>query len=473
MPRRVQDIVPADRRSIRDVSIDRTSPAPDQKRSRKAVGGDVRPIREKTEQPEKDKDKEVELPIHRAHEHSRRMPVTPPTPPVRSRSNKRKKGMWLVVTLGIIVVIAVAGYVASTHFARASFVITPKVIPVSVNGTYVAQAAPGNGGLTYEIVTLKGAASTTIPATSGPQVSTKAAGTVTVYNSYSGQSAKLIAGTRLSDGSGRIYRLTSTVVIPGYTKPGSSIMPGHVMAQIVADQPGDSYNIGSADTVSDFKIVAYQGTPRYDSIYARLASDISGGFVGTKKIINPSLQASTTAILRARLAAALFEQIRNTVPAGYMLYDGSYAPMFSPPLIDGSNPNSASITQQGVVYGFIFKKDDLVRAFAGSQAVTAFGSFDYSAPGLDTLAFSIANLKDYSPDKKTSLVIHAKGSLKLVGTIPINEIKQKLAGISLAETQDIFKSYSPVIESGTGELVPPWAKVPKDPSHISVTVQDQ
>ena len=47
--------------------------------------------------------------------------------------------------------------------------------------------------------------------------------------------------------------------------------------------------------MSDFSIVAYKGTPRYTTMYARIAGDITGGFVGKKKTVNPGTLASTTA----------------------------------------------------------------------------------------------------------------------------------------------------------------------------------
>ena len=72
----------------------------------------------------------------------------------------------------------------------------------------------------------------------------------------------------------------------------------------------------------------------------------------------------------------------------------------------------------------------------------------------------------------TALVLRAKGDIKLVGTVPVDDITKKLEGISLAKTQDVFKSYSAVIASGSGELVPPWAKIPNNPKRISITVKE-
>ena len=65
-----------------------------------------------------------------------------------------------------------------------------------------------------------------------------------------------------------------------------------------------------------------------------------------------------------------------------------------------------------------------------------------------------------------------KGDFNMVGVIPVDELKEKLAGVPLAATQAVLKPYyGSVIESGSGELIPAWAKVPKDTSRITVNVE--
>jgi hypothetical protein len=460
MPRRVQDILPADRRSIRNVPLDE-APKPKTKANKRSK------TREENEDGSAELDREI--PVHKVREPMRHMPVTPPTPPTK---RKGKRGKWFVITLSIIVLIGIAGYVASTYYSRATFTITPKVIPVSVNGTYVAQSTPGANVLNYELVTVKGAASTTVPAIDGAQTNTKATGKITVYNAYSAQTLRLIAGTRFSDDSGRIYRLTNSIVIPGYTKPATNIIPGSIVTTIVADEAGQSYNISKTDAISDFKVVAYKGGDKYDSVYGRLASDVSGGFTGVKKVVNPTAVASSSDVLKANLTRSLLAQAKAAIPDGYIMYDNGYKTVFTSPSIDNANVGKATVAIQGTLYGILFKKVDISKTFAGAPSVASFGNFGYNALGLDTIQVSVTNLKDFSPEKRGTVIIHAKGNMKLVGTIPVDEIKHKLAGIPLGSTENVFKSYSPVIENGSGELVPPWAKIPNDLERITVTVAE-
>lgn len=376
--------------------------------------------------------------------------------------------------MGIVVIVAVVGYVASVYFSSASFTIVSKVVPVTVNGTYISQSTPGKGVLTYELAIAKGDMVMTVPATDGPKISTSAKGRITLYNTYSTQPQRLIAGTRLADDTGRIYRLASSLVIPGYTTSASStVVPGSISASVVADQPGQSYNITKSDPVSDFKIVAYKGSSKYESIYGRLAADIAGGFVGAKKTISPAVLASTTADLQSRIVTDLLNRLKASIPAGYLMYPKAYVATFGTPVIGGTDPKTATVALQGTVYGILFKRSELVVRVAGDQAVAVFDDFAYETPGLDSLDFSIANTKDFSPEKKNTLIVKLKGDITLVGTIPVDALKQKLAGLSLTETSSVLRSYKPVIEidKSSGSITPPWSKVPDDVDRITVEVQ--
>ncbi|MEN9524428.1 MAG: hypothetical protein RL536_497, partial [Candidatus Parcubacteria bacterium] len=298
MPRRVQDIVPNSHRSIRDIplhgiSVERnkvTAPIqpPKEKEATKnrAQPSDMRPssrreltVKEASGRSELEHRKKISKADEEVPTEDHKRAVTTVS---HRKSKKSRPRKWLYVLMGIVIIVAGVAYVASVFFSHASFTIVSKVVPVTVNSTYISQNASNPNGLTYELATVKGGSSAIVPATDGSKISTSAKGTITLYNSYTSQSQRLIAGTRMTDGSDRIYRLASSVVIPGYAPKSGVNVPGTVTASIIADQPGQKYNISRSDPVSDFKIVAYQGSAKYDAIYGRLISDVSGGFIGTQ-----------------------------------------------------------------------------------------------------------------------------------------------------------------------------------------------
>jgi len=461
MPRRVQDIIPNDRRSVRDIPVskDISSASP-------RLSSEIKAPKSK---------EEVIVKIHKVVEKDEpkaKVHQTTAILPHPKRKVVRKKSMWAVLTLGIIVLVGVVTFIASTYLSRAIFVITPKVRSVIVNTPLVIKRDVVND-LAYDVITMKSSESMDIPAVNGPIVSVRAEGVVTVYNAYSPSSVRLIVGTRIANDTGKVYRLKSSINIPGYTKPSGSILAGSVSANVVADQPGPDFNISRSDSMSDFKMVAYKGTEKYDSIYARLKSDVSGGASGTKKIVNPATLSATVTTLKSKILASLLTQVKGAVPTGYIMYDSAYTSSYSAAEVGGKDPSKATVTVRGVVYGIILEKSKLTSKLSAPGAVSTFGNLGFTTVGLEDLSFVITNLKDFSPDKKSSLVLNVKGNLKLIGTVPIEDVKKALAGKSLAESKDVLKSFSPVIETANGELVPPWAKIPGDVSRITINVKPE
>ncbi len=478
MPRRVQDIVPGDHRSIRSIPVERGTRSEIKKSTSSGTSKRQTKTHSKVhEEPAPEPKAVVHETSHHEHHHSESISINR-QPLITTAAPARKRGSgsglwWTFVTIGVLAVVIGAGYIASVYFSRATFTVVPRSIPLSVSGTYVAQGTPAAGALLYELVVVQSTASTTVPATDSAVSTTKAEGSVTLYNTYSPEPQRLIAGTRLANDSGLIYKTTESVTIPGYTKSSSGqILAGTAKADIVADQAGPSYNISKTDSISDFRVVAFKSTPRYSGFYARLASDVNGGFNGTKKNVAAGVLASTTELLRSTLNDALVKKAKESIPNGYISYDAGFIPSFTAATIGGNDPKVATISIKGTVYGILFKEESLVAKLAGNQA-DPFKDYDYEAVGLKDLQFSIANIKEFSPEKKNTLIARLTGGVELVGSIPEEELKAKLAGMDLADTQKVFSSYSPIIKTGSGELVPPWSKVPMDQDRINIVVDQQ
>ena len=454
MPRRVEDMRQGDRRSIRDISLEH------------GAGGRAADSASKLT----DKAKERAIPIRRVH-------ITPPTiPTAPQRPRKKKRGKSLFIVAGAVVVVAVAAYASSSFFARATFIVTPVEIPLSVNTTMVATGTTTPGYMTYKMISASASDSATVPAVSGPSVSVKATGKVTLYNAYSTATQRLIAGTRLGNDTGLVYRLAGSVVVPGYTVSNGVKLPGSVSADIVADQPGQSYDISGSDAVSDLRVIAWKGTARYDGFYGRLASDIVGGWLGPKETVDPSVLASTTASLESAIASKLVPELGAQVPDGYILYPGAEMQSYSGPVVSGVATSTATVTESGILYAALFKESDLVNKLSGTSTAASFQPYAYTTPGLDSLSFTITNPSDFSPAKSNILIAKMTGNMKLVGTVPVDKLKAKLAGLSLGETAAILRSYSPVIdvEQSSGELFPAWiSSVPSDVGRISVVLKGQ
>ena len=475
MPRRVQDIIPASRRSIREIPVARSSArASAKERDHDKYDSDEEEVKIKREYlPEP-----VAPVVETEAEESRQSSNHSAKPPSSTRKAKKKSRSPLILSiLGVIVILAGAAFLFSGSFAKATFTLASKNIPVHVSGTYIipilsATSSPAAFG--YETLNLSNSSSTTIPATIGAYTETKAQGTIIVYNSYSAQAQRIVAGSRVAGNSGLIYRLNSSVVVPGYTMSGKTLMPGSITTTMTAEKAGDPYNVSSSDTISDFKFIAYKGTPKYTGFYARLTSAITGGFAGTKTVVSPTLLASTTATLQMNLVQELQRRLFSTVPNGYVMYPNVYATTFTNPIVTSIDAKTARITTGATVYGAMFKKTDFARFLAGASSTALFGSVGYEAQDIDSLSVVLANPKDFSPLKKTNLMARISGSFNLLGNIPLDVLKKSFAGIPLSKTADIIKKYSGVIDAAhsSAEMVPPWVTtVPSDQSRISIIIK--
>ncbi len=488
MPRRLEDIRPADHRSIHDVPTRTKKGSLEHKPlpAAESHGRHIHISKVKSDDKEPISSHQTVL-APQAHSHDNRHEHhVLPTKPRRKSTGLR----WLLITVGVIVVFAGLGYIASVYFARASFTIVPKSVLMEINSTYLAQDSTqgivaATGTIPYSFITVRGSASSTVPATIGPAVSTRAQGPVTIYNSFSAQAQRLIAGTRMANSSGKVYRLTGSVVVPGYTVSGKINIPGSTNATIIADQPGDIYNITGDSSISDFKMVAYAGTPKQNTIYARLTSPIVGGMVGTQSVVSPSVAASTTAQLRSGITNDLLKNIHTLVPSGYIMYDSGYITSFSTTTTTNLDKTHSMLSVQGSVSGMIFKKIDLVNRLAGPTAASSFGSFKYDTSSLETLDVTVVNSSSAPSTGSSSTTVKQikavaskpvismkiKGTVKLVGIVPVDELIKKLLGKTSVEAQNVFKQYNQVIDKIDGEVMPPWSKIPTNPARISIVVK--
>lgn len=448
MPRKVEDIVPNMKRSIRDIPLDE----------------DVGETTGKTKKEFRGR----EVPIKKV------MPISPP--PIE-KSRARTSRSWnpkpILVSLGVLVILGVGGYYISSIFARAVFTIVPRSVEVNVNANYVFNTTDKPDSQLYAVATATDSVTINVPATDGPKTETKAKGMMTVYNAYSPTARRLIAGTRFDSGNGNVYRLTSSIMIPGYSKSGTNIIPGKINAEVMADTAGAEYNVAIANAPEKYNVVAYKGTDKNTTIYGKQYSSFTGGFSGTKKVVDKDTLASTTKSLQSMLALKLMGEIKGSAGADTVMYDNGFIINYNPVIIGGNKAGEATVSISGNAYGVLLNKDQLVRKLAGDANIDSFKGMPYTVPGLEKLSFVINNPKEFSPSKGNTLVAQISGDITIHGQVPVDELKTKLAGLPLGSSDKIMRQYSPIInlEKTSGQVVPPWARIPTNKDKINIIVE--
>lgn len=258
---------------------------------------------------------------------SRTRPAEPKAPVVRIERWKPKgPKSWRPWLIGGAAILLAGGAftLLSTVFARADILITPvaetrdlrapvTVTPDAKSVDTAKRLIPG------EMIEFTESHSVSIPASGKKYVSSRASGTITITNSYSNQAQILIANTRFESREGKIFRLEKAVTVPAAGTKNGALVPASIDAKVVADQPGEAYNISP----STFRIVAFKGTPRYSGFIGASDTAFSGGFQGEARVANDDDVRRGTEKVTAELFAKLRDDLGGKVPEGFLIIDGA------------------------------------------------------------------------------------------------------------------------------------------------------
>jgi hypothetical protein len=415
MPRKkiVQDIVPGGQRSIRRISINRDEEEVVVKKSEVIVESIIK----------------------------------------ATKSNRKGNGSakYLISFIIIFICVATIGIALSLSYSKAVVSITKKVINLNVDGTFTAKKEATADELSYQVVSISDSLTEKIPAIKGPLIQTKAKGTAIIYNNYSEKSQILVAGTRLMDINNRIYRIVSTVSVPG-----RKTIPGAVSVNIVADLPGENYNINLAEQKDVLKLPGYKGTDKYAGFYAKFKTDIIGGFSGNKMTIDASLKKERTIAMQSALSDSLITKLKLSIPTDSVLYEKAYTVEYivSEPIMKSSD--QAEITVKGIAYGATFNRDFLIKFIAGKE-IKKIPFETYVIDGDRILSFKVSNIKDFSAKKGNPLIFTLKGQVSITGILDENSLKNELRGMKLEQSNAVFAKYTS-IANAYALITPFWLR---------------
>lgn len=152
-------------------------------------------------------------------------------------------------------------------------------------------------------------------ATGKTEVNQKAKGIITIYNEYNSSPQTLVATTRFQSPDGKIFRIPTNIVIPGAKVENAKIVPSEIDAEVVADQPGEEYNIG----LTDFTIPGFKGSPKYVGFYGKSKQAMVGGSVGSVKVVSADDLSQAEEKLKEELLKSAREALQKQVPDGFAL----------------------------------------------------------------------------------------------------------------------------------------------------------
>ncbi len=392
---------------------------------------------------------------------------TVPEPTPITNKTPRRTGTVPVKSIAaaiIIVAVVIGGILASTAFAKATINVTPRQADIVLDGstTFSAVATPiDDQSLVFGTVSKEFTESKNVTATGETQVSEKAAGTIIVYNTVDDKPFKLLATTRFETADGKIYRTKDGVAVPGMR----GTTPGSLEVTVYADQAGAEYNIGLTDlTLPGLKSDA----ATYTKVYARSKTPMTGGFVGTTKVISDADKKSAETELKARLASKATSAASLEVPADHLLLPNTTASTYSPLKIEkAENPNEAKVSVTLVYTGALLKRVDFAKFLAQKYVPEYKGEpVDIESPA--SLSFALATGTSTVSQMPTEISFATKGNTRLIWTFDELALKEAVKGLSKSTYSEKLSAF-PAIQKSSVSFRPLWIfSIPDDPAKIEI-----
>lgn len=381
------------------------------------------------------------------------------------------------IMLVLLAVISVSGLFAYAHYyGGATLTVTPKQDTVTIGGTFEFKEGE------YKIFEYTQPVQFAVPAQGEEKVEKKARGTITIFNEFSSVAQKLVKNTRFEAGDGKIYRIQSDIVVPGYKLVNGKKVAGTIDAIVVADASGASYN----RQAGDFKLPGLKGTPRYDSYRASVKSAIQGGFVGTQKKVTESAVASGYAQAMNAIQEDFMKNVVEKTPSEYVVLPSLVFMEESTPemvITENNATNTTTTTAQNQEEFVNYEAYITAHTVGISKKIVDEILINASQKRQGTgesLAFiDTTKIKAEHEKKSQSPWTESVQKIRMVGTTAIewyfNEevLRESLAGKAKNNLSEILKAYTG-IQNVEAIVRPFWSGTfPASPQLITVIRQNQ
>lgn len=245
------------------------------------------------------------------------------TLPVKlEKKEKRKTQLWLGACGAVFVL---AFLLLTFAFDRTMIAVTPaeehfllKGVNIGVDTSLHSFDAAGKRLPGLRIGVTK-SAQKTFPTSGKKYVQSRAQGMITITNGYSAKPQPLVQNTRFVEQGGKVFHLLRGTVIPGMSVKDGKLEPSTADIEVIADQPGDGYNISPAN----FKIPGFAGTLKYDKFLAVSRSAFGGGYIGeTRFATDDDIRRASEQITKEAYDAVKTELV-GKIPSGFVALDGA------------------------------------------------------------------------------------------------------------------------------------------------------
>ncbi|MEK7575104.1 MAG: hypothetical protein AAB511_02650 [Patescibacteria group bacterium] len=374
---------------------------------------------------------------------------------------------WVIWTIGIVssgFLVMVLGNI----FSGATVTVTPKSQIVAIDREFTAKPNAPLGSFSYTPYSLVSEKEVSIPADGEKSVETRGSGKIIIYNNYSATSQRLVKNTRFETPDGLIYKISDSVTVPGRQVLDGKLVPGSIEVLVIAESAGSEYNIG----LTDFKIPGFKSNAeRFIAFYAKSKTIMSGGKIGTEKVVSEQKTIEARNKLDVALTESLLAEARTHVPADSILYEGAYRVSYEPVVVStNAGQNNIIIRERARLNAYFIKHTDIAKVVAQS-VITDFDGSDVLVPNDNKLVFILRKKDGESATTVGPIQFNLKGAATIVWQIDKDKLASNLAGKDKDELSSIAGSDSAVLRA-TAVIRPFWKGVfPKSTKDIKVKVE--
>jgi len=381
--------------------------------------------------------------------------------PFKPISTKPKDKSWFKKwrVIGTVLFLAVFSVTAVTLITFRSsgveLILTPKSTMSAVNKSVVLSRAGSANVVEFSTLALPYPMSGSFASGEKKSTESKAQGTVVIFNKTSKDPQVLIASTRLESPEGKIYRIPSMVTIPGTKVENGKTVPGSKEVDVVADKAGAEYNIG----LTDFTIPGFKGSPKFETVFARSKTEMTGGYVGNSQIVTKNAVDIAVAELVVEANKNLKNIILKKLPEGSMFLPGSEEfavlgvetnPKMGAPIADGQK---FEVKVNAEARGAIVKETDFAKTLLKSDIdPAALGGGEMRIKNINELEIKLSGYKF----DVASLRLDVKGNADVEAAVDIDEVKNKLMNNRIGNSGDILSLF-PAVSRADLTYHPFWA----------------
>lgn len=377
----------------------------------------------------------------------------------QTRYDRKKQSLGTLIFILVLLAIVIGGSLLTFVFNHATVTVVPKHSDLTDFRKAITFAQAGtdtDATVLYAIATSSISKTKVLALSETKKVEAKATGKIIIYNNYSADPQRLIKNTRFESTSGKIYRISQSVTVPG--KSGTT--PGSVSATVFADSFGVEYNTAP----TDFTIPGFKGMPQFSTFYARGDGAIAGGASGNASSASLSDINAAKDELALELAQDIKAELTKKKMDGYVgLYtaiDVTYADNEQELLL--GTTSTYEVTATG--YLMLAKGDELASSVA--QSVRDYKGESVRLDSADKLTYTRKDADRLSVVQ--SLEVLAEGSPRVVFVTDEAALKTIVAGKKRSEFTSLMKSIDS-IEGAEISFSPLWLSTfPSDTSKISV-----